>query len=143
MSFYYQPSVSEQPCPYCKQQPEQILVVTSYFYASDASNKPVWTWVTPFVEGKDLRLPRRLSGCFDIDQHNAPMIEINQVEQDWFIYISAEDLRVDVADNSGRFRQLTSQWLLEREELEAGVQLYLHAPCSVIIEIKVQNNNAI
>ncbi|MCL1058672.1 hypothetical protein L2729_11810 [Shewanella gelidimarina] len=143
MSFYYQPSVSEQSCPYCKQQPEQLLVVTSYFHTSDGSNKPAWTWVTPFVDGIDLRLPRRLSGCFDIDQHNAPMIEINQVEQDWFIYVSAEDLRVDVADNSGRFRQLTSQWLLERQELEAGVQLYLHAPCSVIIEIRVQKNNAI
>jgi len=143
MSFYYQPSVSEQSCPYCKQQPEQLLVVTSYFHTSDGSNKPAWTWVTPFVDGIDLRLPRRLSGCFDIDQHNAPMIEINQVEQDWFIYISAEDLRVDVADNSGRFRQLTSQWLLERQELEAGVQLYLHAPCSVIIEIRIQKNNAI
>lgn len=143
MSFYYNPSASEQSCPYCKQQSEQLLVVTSYFHASDGSNKPAWTWVTPFVDGNDLRLPRRLSGCFDIDQHNAPMIEINQVEQDWFIYISAEDLRVDVADNSGRFRQLTSQWLLEREELEAGVQLYLHAPCSVIIEIRVQKNNAI
>jgi len=143
MSFYYNPSASEQSCPYCKQQSEQLLVVTSYFHASDGSNKPAWTWVTPFVDGKDFRLPRRLSGCFDIDQHNAPMIEINQVEQDWFIYISAEDLRVDVADNRGRFRQLTSQWLLEKQELEAGVQLYLHAPCSVIIEIRVQKNNAI
>ncbi|MEZ9368443.1 hypothetical protein AB4140_06395 [Shewanella sp. 10N.286.51.B2] len=143
MSFYYQLSVSEQSCPYCKQQPEQLLVVTSYFHTSDGSNKPAWTWVAPLVDGKDLRLPRRLSGFFDIDQHNAPMIEINQVEQDWFIYVSAEDLRLDVADNSGRFRQLTSQWLLERQELEAGVQLYLHAPCSVIIEIRIQKNNAI
>ena len=71
------------------------------------------------------------------------MIEINQVEQDWFIYISSEDLRVDVTDNRGRFRQLTSQWLLERQQLEEGVQLYLHAPCSVIIEIRAQENNAI
>lgn len=143
MSFYYQPSASAQSCPYCKQQSEQLLVVTSYFHTSNGSNKPAWTWIAPFVAGKDLRLPRRLSGCFDIDEHNAPMIEINQVEQDWFIYVSAEDLRVDVADNSGRFRQLTSQWLLERQELEAGVQLYLHAPCSVIIEIRIQKNNAI
>ena len=143
MSFYYQPSVAEQSCPYCKQQPEQLLVVTSYFHTSDGANETAWTWVAPFIDGKDLRLPRRLSGCFDIDQHDAPMIEINQVEQDWFIYISAEDLRADVADNSGRFRQLTSQWLLERQELETGVQLYLHAPSSVIIEIRIQKNNAI
>lgn len=143
MSFYYQPSASEQPCPYCKQQSEQLLVVSSYFHTSDGSNKPAWTWIAPFVDGKDLLLPRRLLGSFDIDQHNSPMIEINQIEKDWFIYISAEDLRVDIADNRGRFRQLTSQWLLERQELEAGVQLYLHAPCSVIIEIRIQKNNAI
>ena len=71
------------------------------------------------------------------------MIEINQVERDWFIYVSTEDIRVDVADNNGRFRPLTSQWLLERQELEEGVQLYLHAPCSVVIEIKVHKQNAI
>ncbi|MEY8251718.1 MAG: hypothetical protein RPR91_04975 [Colwellia sp.] len=143
MSFYYQPAASAQACPYCKQQPQQLLVVTSYFHTSEGKNEPAWTWVAPFIDGKDLRLPRRLSGYFDIDKHNAPMIEINQVEQDWFIYISSEDLRVDVTDNRGRFRQLTSQWLLERQQLEEGVQLYLHAPCSVIIEIRVQENNAI
>ena len=71
------------------------------------------------------------------------MLEINQIEQDWFIYVAAEDVQVDIADASGRFCPLTNQWLLERQELEEGVQLYLHAPYSVIIEIKVQKNNAI
>ena len=143
MSFYYQPSVAEQSCPYCKQQPEQLLVVTSYFHTSDGANETAWTWVAPFIDGKDLRLPRRLSGCFDIDQHDAPMIEINQVEQDWFIYSSAENIQVDIANQYGCFRSLTGHWLLERNQLEGGVQLYLHAPYSVLIEIKVQENHAI
>lgn len=144
MSFCYQLSAPEQSCPYCKQQPEQLLVATSYFYTSEgASGESAWTWVAPFIDGKDLRLPRRLSGCFDIDKHNAPMIEINQLEQDWFIYVSAEDMCVDVADNKGHFRPLTNQWLLEKQQLEQGVQLYLHAPYSVIIEMKVQKKNAI
>lgn len=143
MSFYYQPSAPAQSCPYCKQHPQQLLVASSYFYTSEGASEQVWTWIAPFIDGQNLWLPRRLSGCFDLDKHNAPMIEINQVEQDWFIYVSAEDIRVDVADNNGRFRQLTSQWLLERQQLEEGVQLYLHAPYSMIIEIRIQRNHAI
>lgn len=143
MSYYYQYSNPEQSCPYCNHQHQKLLVVNSYFYTSEGVSEMAWTWVSPFVDGQDLRLPRRLSGCFDIDSHNAPMLEINQVEQDWFIYVSAEDIRVDVTDNSGRFRPLISQWLLEREQLEEGVQLYLHTPYSMVIEIKVHKNNAI
>ena len=143
MSYYYQHSNPEQSCPYCNHQHQKLLVVNSYFYTSEGVSEMAWTWVSPFIEGQDLRLPMRLSGCFDINKHNSPMMEINQVERDWFIYVSTEDIRVDVADNNGRFRPLTSQWLLERQELEEGVQLYLHAPCSVVIEIKVHKKNAI
>ncbi|WP_367110114.1 serine/threonine protein kinase [uncultured Psychrobacter sp.] len=143
MSFYYQYSTPEQSCPYCKYQHQELLVANSYFHTPEGLGERAWTWATPFVSGQDLRIPRRLSGCFDIDKHNAPMLEINQVEQDWFIYVSAEDIRVDVTDNNGRFRPLISQWLLERQQLEEGVQLYLHAPYSMIIEIKVHKNNAI
>ena len=143
MSYYYQHSNPEQSCPYCNHQYQKLLVVNSYFCTSESASEMAWTWVSPFIDGQDLRLPRRLSGCFDIDNHNAPMLEINQVEQDWFMYVSAEDIRVDVTDNSGHFRPLISQWLLERQQLEEGVQLYLHAPYSMVIEIKVHKNNAI
>lgn len=143
MSFYYQPTAPEQSCPYCKHQAQPLLVANSYFYTAEGVSELAWTWVAPFVDGQNLRLPRRLSGRFDIDNHKAPMLEVNQVEQDWFIYVSAEDIQVDITDQSGRFRSLTGQWLLERHQLEEGVQLYLHAPYSVIIEIKVQKNNAI
>lgn len=143
MSFYYQPSAPEQSCPYCKQQPQQLLVATSCFYKTEGASEPFWSWVAPLVEGKNLLLPRRLSGSFEFENHNAPLLEINHIEQDWFIYAAAEDIRVDVADNNGRFHPLTNQWLLEKQQLEQGVQLYLHAPYSVIIEIRVQANNAI
>lgn len=143
MSFYYQSSLPKHTCPYCTQQPQQLLVATSYFYTTEGVSELAWTWVAPFVDGQNLRLPMRLSGSFEIDKHNTPMLEINQIEQDWFIYVAAEDVQVDIADASGRFCPLTNQWLLERQELEEGVQLYLHAPYSVIIEIKVQKNNAI
>jgi serine/threonine protein kinase len=143
MSFYYQPLAPKQSCPYCEKKPKQLLIASSYFYTSEGVSELAWTWVTPFVDGIDLRLPRRVSGCFDIDNHNSPMIEINQVEQDWFIYASAENVRVDLADSDEGFRPLTNQWLLEKQQLAKGVQLYLHAPYSVIVEIKVQENNAI
>lgn len=143
MSFYYQPSSPKHTCPYCTQQPQQLLVATSYFYTADSASELAWTWVAPFVDGQNLRLPMRLSGSFEIDKHNTPMLEINQIEQDWFIYVATEDVQVDIADVSGYFRPLTSQWLLERQELEEGVQLYLRAPYSVVIEVKVQKNNAI
>lgn len=143
MSFYYQHSTLEQSCPYCSHQYQNLLVVSSYFYTNEGVGEQVWTWVAPFIDGQALYLPRRLSGCFDIDKHNDPMIEINQVEQDWFIYISAEDIRVDVTANMGRFRTLTGQRLLEQQELEEGVQLYLHAPYSIVTEIKVHKKNAI
>lgn len=143
MSFYYQPSVANQICPYCQNQHQELLVVSSYFYAPGGIGDLAWTWVSPFIDGQDLRLPKRLTGCFDIAKHNEVMIEINQVEQDWFIYVPAEDIQVDVADNSGHFRPLVSQWLLERKKLEEGVQLYLHTPHSMIIEIKVHKNDEI
>lgn len=143
MSFYYQPSSPKQTCPYCEKQSEQLLVASSYFYTPEGASEPAWTWVAPFVGGQNLELPKRLSGSFEIDKHSAPMIEINQIEQDWFIYVAAEDVQVDIANASGHFCPLTSQWLLERQELDEGVQLYLHAPYSVIIEIKVEKNNAI
>ena len=137
MSFYYQASAPKQCCPYCERQPRQLLVATSYHYSEQGVSEPVWTWVAPLDDGVDLRLPRRLSGSFELAKHNAPMIEINQVEQDWFIYAAAQDLRVEVTNNSGRFRPLTTQWLLEKQKLKEGVQLYLHAPYSSIIEIRV------
>jgi len=143
MSFYYQHSTHEQSCPYCKHQYQELLVANSYFNTPEGLGERAWTWAVSFMNGKDLQIPRRLSGCFDIDKHNAPMLEINQVEQDWFIYVSAEDIRVDVTDNRGRFRPLISQWLLEKQQLEEGVQLYLHTPYSMVIEIKVHKNNAI
>lgn len=143
MSFYYQPSLPKHTCPYCTQQPQQLLVATSYFYTTEGVSELAWTWVAPFVDGQNLRLPMRLSGSFEIDKHNTPMLEINQIEQDWFIYVAAEDVQIDIADINGCFRPLTNQWLLERQDLEKGVQLYLRAPYSVIIEIKAQKNNAI
>ena len=71
-----------------------------------------------------------------------PMIEVNQFDQDRFLYVSAEDVRVDILDNN-HVQQLTNQWFLNEQQIEEGVQLYLHAPYSVIIEIKVKENNAI
>lgn len=143
MSFYYQSTISEQICPYCENQYQEILVVNSYFYTSEGIGDLAWTWVTPFIDHQDIRLPRRITSYSDITKHNEAIIEINQFEQDWFIYVSAEDIQVDVTDNSGRFRPLVNQWLLEKERLEKGVQLYLHAPYSMIIEIKVKKNNEI
>lgn len=143
MSFYYQSSLPEHTCPYCSQQPQQLLIATSYFYTAEGVSELAWTWVAPFVDGQNLRLPMRLSGSFEIDNHNSPMLEINQIEQDWFIYAAAEDVKIDIADVRGYFRPLTGQWLLERQELEQGVQLYLCVPYSVVIEIKVKKNNAI
>jgi len=143
MTFYYQSSVANQICPYCKNKPQEIIVINSYFYTPAGTSDLAWTWVSSIIDGQDLRLPKRLTGCFDIAKHNEVMIEINQVEQDWFIYVSAEGIQVDVADNSGHFRPLVSQWLLKRKKLEEVVQLYLHTPHSMIIEIKVHKNDAI
>ena len=67
---------------------------------------------------------------------------MNQFDQDRFLYVSAEDVRVDILDNN-HVQQLTNQWFLNEQQIEEGVQLYLHAPYSVIIEIKVKENNAI
>ena len=116
--------------------------MNSYFYTSEGLSDPVWTWVSPFTDDQNIQLPRRISGDFDIDQHNVPMIEINQLGQDRFLYVSAEDVRIDVIDNKDSFH-LTNQWLLDEQKIEEGVQLYLHAPYSVIIEIKVKKNNDI
>lgn len=143
MSFYYQSSTAKHSCPYCQHTPQELLVATSYFYTKEGADELAWTWVTPFTDGQNLRIPRRLSGSFEIDSHNTPLLEINQIEQDWFIYMSAEGVQVDMADHNGHFQPLVGQWLLEKQQLEEGVQLYLHAPYSVIIEIKVQKNNAI
>lgn len=143
MSFYYQSSTAKHSCPYCQHTPQELLVATSYFYTKEGAEELAWTWVTPFSDGQNLRIPRRLSGSFEIDSHNTPLLEINQIEQDWFIYMSAEGMQVDMADHNGHFQPLVGQWLLEKQQLEEGVQLYLHAPYSVIIEIKVQKNNAI
>ena len=142
MSFYYQSTNDTQSCPYCNQHHPKILVVNSYFYTSEGLSDPVWTWVSPFTDDQNIQLPRRISGDFDIDQHNVPMIEINQLGQDRFLYVSAEDVRIDVIDNKDSFH-LTNQWLLDEQKIEEGVQLYLHAPYSVIIEIKVKKNNDI
>ena len=142
MSFYYQSENSIQSCPYCNQHHPKILVVNSYFYTSEGLSDPVWTWVSPFTDDQNIQLPRRISVDFDIDQHNVPMIEINQLGQDRFLYVSAEDVRIDVIDNKDSFH-LTNQWLLDEQKIEEGVQLYLHAPYSVIIEIKVKKNNDI
>lgn len=143
MSFYYQSSTAKHSCPYCQHTPQELLVATSYFYTKEGADELAWTWVTPFTDGQNLRIPRRLSGSFEIDSHNTPLLEINQIEQDWFIYMSAEGVQVDMADHNGHFQPLVGQWLLEKQQLEEGVQLYLHAPYSAIIEIKVQKNNAI
>lgn len=143
MSFYYQSTVPEPSCPYCKRQAQRLLVANSYFYTAEGVGDLAWTWVAPFVDGQNLLLPMRLSGIFDIENHKIPMLEINQIEQDWFIYSSAENIQVDIANQYGCFRSLTGHWLLERNQLEGGVQLYLHAPYSVLIEIKVQENHAI
>lgn len=118
-------------------------MATSYFYTSEGVGEQAWVWVALFSASQNLWLPRRLSGSFEINNHNDPMLEINQIEKDWFIYVSAEDIQVDLADPSGFFQPLTGHWLLERQQLEEGVQLYLHAPYSMIIEIRVQNNHAI
>jgi serine/threonine protein kinase len=142
MSFYYQSTNDTQSCPYCNEHHSKLLVATSYFYTSEGVSDPIWTWVTPFIDGQNIQLPRRISGDFDIDQHNMPMIEVNQFDQDRFLYVSAEDVRVDILDNN-HVQQLTNQWFLNEQQIEEGVQLYLHAPYSVIIEIKVKENNAI
>lgn len=143
MSFYYQQAVVDSSCPYCKRQPQNLLVATSYHYNAEGVGEPIWTWVSPFVEDVDLKLPRRLTGSFEFDKHNKTLFEISHIEKDTFIYASAEDVRVDITDLKGRFNRLTTQWLLEKPQLEEGVQLYVHAPHSVIIEIKVLGNNAI
>jgi len=139
MSFYYNSSESTPTCPYCQQQPQKLLVVTSYFYSSEEIGEVAWHWVAPFLD-MNLQLPKRLSGHFDIDQHNVPMLEINQIEQDKFLYVPIENVQVSITDENGKFVPLIGHWLLEKQQLEEGVQLYLHFPYSVIIEIKVQKN---
>ncbi|BBL88947.1 hypothetical protein VroAM7_16000 [Vibrio rotiferianus] len=143
MSFYYQPSLENNACPYCQKQPQNLLVATSYQYSNDGIGEPIWTWVSPFSEDEDLKLPRRLAGSFEFDKHSVPLLEISHIESDSFIYASAEDVRIDITDLSGRFTPLANQWLLEKSQLEEGVQLYVHNPHSVLIEIKVLDNNAI
>ena len=138
MSFYYDAAKSVQSCPYCQEKPRRLLVAKSYYYNKQGLSEVVWTWVAPLEDGIDLRLPMRLSGSFEFDKHNDPMLEINQYDQDWFVYASVTNTHVDITDNNGHFRPLTNQRLLEKHQLREGVQLYLHAPYSSIIEIKVQ-----
>lgn len=143
MSFYHQPSLENNVCPYCEKQPQNLIVATSYQYSDEGIGEPIWAWVSSFSEDEDLKLPRRLIGSFEFNKHSMPLLEISHIESDSFIYVSAEDVRIDITELYGRFTPLASQWLLEKSQLEEGVQLYVHAPHSVIIEIKVLNNNAI
>lgn len=134
MSYY---STDHKECPYCK------LSVPDYFQLSCYQwqhNEPLQKMIWQSVHvAKDARItvPERVLQAFTVGSHDQAVLELYQLEDDWFIRQLSDLHTISITDSQGVFKPLTGQWHIELEALKLqGILLYVQSDLPRLIELK-------
>ena len=136
MSYY---PVENQECPYCKQSVPDYFQLRCYqWHSNKRSQKSIWQSVH-IAKDAPFTVPERVLQEFMADSHDQAVLELYQLEGDWFIRQISEQHIILITDLQGVFQPLVGQWHLEREILQRqGILLYVQSELPRVIELKWQ-----
>lgn len=136
MSYYPD---NHQDCPYCKKPIPNYFQLSCYEWQPDSLlRKSNWQSLH-VVKNEPITVPERVLQEFRVDGHDQAVLELYQLEGDWFIRQLSEQHIISITDSQGVFKPLVGQWHIELKLLERqGVLLYVQSDLPRVIELKWQ-----
>lgn len=136
MSYY---PTCHKECPYCEQPIPDYFQLSSYQWQS---NEPLQksNWQSVHV-AKDapFTVPERVLQAFMVDSHDQAVLELYQLEGDWFIRQLSDLDNIWITDSLGVFKPMIGQWHIDLEVLkQQKILLYVQSELPRVIELKWQ-----
>ena len=139
MSYY---PADHTNCPYCKLSVPDYFQLNCYQWQSNEPlQKSNWQSVhlakdAPFI------VPDRVLQAFMVESHDQGVLELYQLEGDWFIRQLSDQHTVFITDSQGVFKPLVGQWHIEIDLLrQRKILLYVHSKLPRVIELTWQSKS--
>lgn len=136
MSYY---PTDHKECPYCKLSVPDYFQLNCYqWQPNEPLQKNIWQSVH-VAKDVPITVPDRVLQTFTVDRHDQAVLELYQIEGDWFIRQLSDQHTILITDSQGVFKPLVGQWHVELDALkQQEILLYVQSELPRVIELKWQ-----
>lgn len=136
MSYY---PTDHKECPYCTLSVPDYFQLSCYQWQSNEPlQKNIWQSVH-VAKDVPITVPDRVLQAFTVDRHDQAVLELYQIEGDWFIRQLSDQHTITITDSQGVFKPLVGQWHVELDALkQQEILLYVQSELPRVIELKWQ-----